>query len=427
MDWPASVRRYLPPYNILLRDDKSLQYVRIDYDSAYPTVTTVRRPLDDGARYFGPYLHGAAVKKALRLLRKIFPYAISKPGGQKRASLHYHLGLDPGLEEGRTSLADYRSNLRKLMKYLRGQRSVVAKEIEKEMRRAAKRRDFEAASRLRNQLFALQSLGKQVIFGDREFMDLSRDKGLDGLARLLKLKTAPRRIEGFDVSHLQGSDNVASMVVFVGGIPDKSAYRKFKLRLPGNDDAGHIRETLSRRLAERNIKNWGRPDLVLVDGGRGQLAAALQARDACGQTIPMIGLAKREEEVILRHPQSFDGAFLAAVGGRARVSSDLFTSLMLPKNSDIVMLLQRIRDESHRFAVSYHHSLKRARQTRSRLDDIPGIGPLTRKKLLRGLGSWRAVSAASETELAALVGSAKARLIRSYLGERWPNSKNFSG
>ncbi|HEX8763035.1 MAG TPA: GIY-YIG nuclease family protein, partial [Candidatus Saccharimonadales bacterium] len=109
------VRRYMPRYNILLRDDKSMVYIRIDYDSDFPTVTTTRRPLDDGARYFGPYLSTTSVRQALKTLRRIFPFATRRIGGQKRATLHYHLGLDPGLEEGKTSLVDYRANLRRLM------------------------------------------------------------------------------------------------------------------------------------------------------------------------------------------------------------------------------------------------------------------------------------------------------------------------
>src|ERR1700735_1635267 len=118
-------RRYMPRYNILLRDDKALSYIRIDYDSDYPTVSTTRRPLDDGARYFGPYFSTVAVRQALRLLRKIFPFATRRISGQKRASLHYHLGLDPGLEEGKTSLEAYRANLRRLMAVIQGRRKTI--------------------------------------------------------------------------------------------------------------------------------------------------------------------------------------------------------------------------------------------------------------------------------------------------------------
>ncbi|HXY18338.1 MAG TPA: excinuclease ABC subunit UvrC [Candidatus Nitrosopolaris sp.] len=392
------VRRYQPRFNILLRDDKSLQYVRIDYGSDYPTVAMVRRPLDDGARYFGPYISGFAVKKALRYLRRAFPYAISRPAGQKRASLHYHLGLDPGLEEGRTSLADYRANLRKLMQYLRGRRVALIREIERDMKKAAKAKNFEEAARLRNQLFALRQLSRQILFSDHELQDASKDQALVGLAELLGLPAPPRRIEGFDVSHLQGTDTVASMVVFLNGVPEKTAYRKFKMRLPGNDDFAHINEALSRRLSETNRQKWGLPDLFLIDGGKGQLAAALKARDAADLTTPMIGLAKREEEIIMKLP-----------------AAKSFTILKLPEQSPLVKLLQRIRDESHRFAISYHSTIKRRRGTASLLDEIPGVGPATRKKLIRRFGSAKGVMDASVAELQELLGVQTGQKIAAYL------------
>ncbi|HET7528695.1 MAG TPA: excinuclease ABC subunit UvrC, partial [Candidatus Saccharimonadales bacterium] len=399
------VRRYQPRFNILLRDDKSLQFVRVDYKSDYPTVTLVRRPLDDGAEYFGPYVNGFAVKKALRFLRRAFPYAISRPNGQKRASLYYHLGLDPGLEEGRTSLADYRANLRKLMQYLRGDRMGLMRDIERDMKRAAKAKDFEQAAHLRNQLQALQSLSRQILFSDRELQDASKDQALVDLAALLGLPKPPSRIEGYDISHMQGTDNVASMVVFTSGLPDKAGYRKFKMRLGGNDDFAHMSETVMRRLREENVKKWGIADLMLIDGGRGQLAAALASRDACGKKIPMIGLAKRQEEIIIHKKNSLPGAEPADWLQRARKAkayvseSEDFINLELPKDSHAVKLLQRIRDESHRFAVSYHSTLKRGRQTASVLDEVPGIGPLTKKKLIRRFGSAKAALNADTAQL----------------------------
>ena len=392
------VRRYLPRYNILLRDDKSLQYVRIDYKSDYPTVRLVRRPLDDGAEYFGPYINGLAVKKALKYLRKAFPYAISRPLNQKRASLHYHLGLDPGLEDGQTSLEDYRANLRRLMQYLKGERVALMRQIERDMKQAAKAEDFESAARLRNQLFSLQALSRQVLFGDREIQDASRDLALVELAKLLNLNQPPKRVEGFDISHTQGSDTTASMVVFCTGVPDKASYRKFKMRTPGNDDFTHIYETISRRFSQTNAKKWGLPDLILIDGGKGQLSAAISARDEAGyQRIPMIGLAKRFEEVIIKKsPREFD-------------------VVQLPQTSHLVKLLQRIRDESHRFAVSYHSTLRRNRQTISLLDEIPGIGPTTRKKLIRHFGSMRNVINAPQAELENVLGSQRGAKLNHYL------------
>lgn len=411
------VRRYLPPYNILLRDDKSTSYVRINFKSDHPTVTLTRRPLDDGAEYFGPYFNAVSVRRALKYLRRPFPYSTHTGVVPKRACLLYHLGLCPGLEEGKTDLKEYRTDLKKLMQYLKGQRVPLIKEIEREMKAYAKRSEFEKAANARNQLFALRGLSKQIIFSDKEFMDISKDQALTQLAELLGLKDAPRRIEGFDISHQSGTDNVASMVVFSNGVPDKAQYRKFKMRLPGNDDFAHMREALLRRLSEKNRKDWGLPSLFLIDGGKGQLSAALQARDEAGQNIPMIGLAKREEQIVVSRQSSgvtLDETCLHAMGGFVDESKD-FLIIALPRSSHVVKLLQRIRDESHRFAVSYHSILKTRRQTASLLDDIPTIGPATRKKLLRYFGSMKGVMQARQEELEKLVGGKKAAILRQYL------------
>ncbi|HEX8351016.1 MAG TPA: UvrB/UvrC motif-containing protein, partial [Hymenobacter sp.] len=273
------IRRYMPRYNILLRDDKAMAYIRIDYDSDYPTVGTTRRPLDDGARYYGPYPSLTTVRVALKLLRRIFPYATRQISGQKRANLHYHLGLDPGLEEGRTTLADYRANLRRLMAYIEGKRVTIIRELEKEMKQAAKVQDFESAAQIRNQLSALERLSKQVIFSDKEFMDISKDHALNELVELFGMQKSPSRIEGYDISHMSGTDVVASMVVFTNGASDKAEYRKFKTKRDHNNDFANMHETLARRLSEKNLKAWGKPSLVLIDGGKGQLDAAIRARD----------------------------------------------------------------------------------------------------------------------------------------------------
>jgi excinuclease ABC subunit C len=178
-----------------------------------------------------------------------------------------------------------------------------------------------------------------------------------------------------------------------------------------------MHEALTRRLSEKNRKAWGLPDLILIDGGKGQLQAAIRARDEAGLDIPMIGLAKREEEIVVQHELSnvtLQPKFMHASG--AFVSdSDTFSLVLLPRNSHIVKLLQRIRDESHRFAVSYHSVLKTKRQTMSLLDDIPTIGPLTRKKLLRTFGSMKGVSQARDWELDKVVGPKKATILRQYL------------
>lgn len=412
------VRRYMPKYNILLRDDKSMVYIRIDYDSDYPTVSTTRRPLDDGARYFGPYLSTLSTRQALKILRRIFPFATNRNVGQKRASLHYHIGLDPGLEEGKTSIQDYRSNLRKLMAVIVGKRKNIEKALQKEMIMFAKKSQFEEATIVRNQLFALKRLNQQVVFSDKEFLDISKDHALNEMVDLLGLQSYPKRIEGFDISHMSGTDVVASMVVFTNGVSDKTAYRKFKTKIDHNNDFYNMHETIKRRFSPDNIKKWGKPSLVLIDGGKGQLEMAIRARDERGcNDIPFVGIAKREEQIVMHKKLSnvsINAKILQKYGG-FKTESHQFVLINLPHSTNLIKLLQRIRDESHRFAVSYHTVLKRNRQTTSLLDGIPGVGPATRKKLLKEFGSVSGIKNADIDKLKNVVGLKKSQIIKSYV------------
>jgi excinuclease ABC subunit C len=412
------IKRYLPRYNILLRDDKSLSYVRIDIKSDYPTVTYTRQPLDDGAEYFGPYIEFYQVKKALRLLRRIFPYAVTKDQATMGSKLYEQIGLDPGLNSGRTNIVEYRKNLKRLMSYLKGNRVAIAKDIEIEMKKAAAEQDFEKAAMLRNKLLEMKALRRHIIFSDKEFMDISKDKGLSGLAELLSIDI-PKRIEGYDISHMSGTDNVASMVVFTNGIPNKAEYRKFKMRLKGNNDFGHMQEAIARRLSPKNVKAWGLPSLFLIDGGKGQLSSAIAARDAAGHSVPMIGLAKREEEIVVHKEKSNVTVVVKKTLHSYRdvvvMDSDDFTMLRLGQADDITKLLQRVRDESHRFAVTYHSTLKQNRQLTSWLDDVPGIGPAYKRKLIRHFGSSKGVLHARSDELEQLLGVKKSVILRQYI------------
>jgi excinuclease ABC subunit C len=421
------IRRYMPRYNILLRDDKSMAYIRINYASDFPTVGTTRRPLDDGARYYGPFLSVSTVNQALKSLRRVFPFATRKIPGQKRATLYYHLGLDPGLEEGKTSLESYRRNLRKLMAVIEGKSQTVERELEGEMKAAAKAADYEKAAKVRNQLFALRNLKQQVIFSDKEFLDISKDHALSELVNLLSLTAFPRRIEGYDISHMQGSDVVASMVVFTNGVSDKSEYRKFKTKINQNNDFYNMNETLKRRFSEKNIKAWSKPDLILIDGGKGQLDAAIKARDEMGyEEVPFIGLAKREEQIVVKRPADNKKLLASTLGGSSNVSvnykvlkelggfastTEDFILLNVPHSTNLIKLLQRIRDESHRFAVSYHSLLKTKHQTASLVNNMPGIGPVTHKKLIKTFGSMHGVMQADEADLAKVIGKAKAKIV----------------
>ncbi len=405
------VKRYMPRYNILLRDDKSMIYVRIDMKNDYPFVSFTRNPMDDGASYFGPFYNGFAVKKALRYLRKIFPYYTKQPNlNSARLDLDDHLGLSPvGL-----SSAEYKKILRKLIKYIRGERQSLVSEFERDMKKSAKSQDFEAAAKIRNKISDFKELKRRIMFGDKEFLDISKDMALNDLAELLNLKNLPARIEGFDISHMGGTNVVASMVVFTNGVSNRSEYRKFKTSIDQNNDFDNMREVVTRRLSEKNLKSWGVPDLILVDGGKGQLDAALKVVAAQNLPIIFIGLAKKDEQIIVKSDMKLNNEKVLELDGFIE-KTDEFIVVKLPKNTHIIKLLQRIRDESHRFAVSYHTVLKRNSQKSSLLDEIPGIGSKTRTKIIKKFGSVNGLKDASEPEIAALIGKSKAKIILSYL------------
>lgn len=409
------VKRYMPRFNILLRDDKSQLFVRIDMKSEWPYVCFTRNPADDGAEYYGPYYNGYAVRKAFRYLRKVFPYYTKSPKENQRPDLDVHLGLSPS---PLLSSDEYKATLRKLVRYLEGGRKVLVRELEKEMRLAARLHDFETAADLRNKLSNLKELQRRIMFGDKKFLDISKDKALSDLTELLNLPKIPVRIEGYDISHMSGTNVVASQVVFINGVSSRSDYRKYKTKLEHNNDFYNMNETITRRLSEKNLKAWGTPDLMLIDGGKGQLDAALTARDSRDvKGVPFIGLAKREEQIVIDHQRSvvsLNKAKLEELQGYA-THSDNFTLVNLPHSSHIVKLLQRIRDESHRFAVSYHTVLKRQKQTASNLEEIPGIGPATRRKLIKTFGSLRGVNAATPGDLSVAIGATKTEILQRYL------------
>ena len=431
------VKRYMPRYNILLRDDKSQMFVRIDMKSEWPTVSFTRNPADDGADYYGPFYNGYALKKALRYLRKVFPYYTREPKpGQSR--LDEDLGLSPRREDGSDV---YKANLRKLVSYIKGNRKQLANEIEQEMKTAAGLHEFERAAHLRNKLGHMRELQRRVMFGDREFLDISKDKALVDIKLLLGLDKLPTRIEGYDISHMGGTNVVASMVVFTNGVSDRAEYRKFKAKLQQNDDYTNMYETLLRRLSPKNLGAWGMPDLLLIDGGKGQLESAIRALDERGVRVPVISIAKREEEMIVHRTRShIDATYLDGLASAPQEgivversgeyyvvnlhpgqrnagshSRNLRAGTQVYPHTDVVKLFQRIRDESHRFAVSYHTVLRKQKQTESVLEDIPGIGPATRRKLIKTFGSLRAVAAASEANVALVVGATKAAEIKKFL------------
>ena len=327
------IKRYQPKWNILLRDDKTVSYVKVSLRNPIPTVEIIRTPVDDGSVYVGPFYGHQAIEKALRTLRRTFPYFTNT---KNTSRLNTHLKLEPDLgsdlkNPDAAQLKEYRKNLRRLILYLENGRQTLMKSLEKEMQTAAKAQDFEAAAKLRNQLSSLKELQRKIVFSDQESLNLSKDQALEDLKNILNLENPPRRIEGYDISHHGGENAVASMVVFTNGVADRSAYRKFKIKESKNNDFANMREVLTRRIKHHE---WPKPDLILIDGGTPQLRAVGEILENYG--VPYLGLAERFETVITKNGE-----------------------LPLPKNSHLTKLLIRVRDEAHRFAITYHSYLKR--------------------------------------------------------------------
>lgn len=328
------IKRYKPKWNILLRDDKTVSYVRISMNEEVPYLSFTRNPVDDGATYVGPFYGKSSVEKAVRMLRRIFPYYIKPYSGRK--TLDTDLGLTPGIEIGKCTPKDYRRNLRKLIRYLEGEREKLLKELEKTMHKEAEEGNYELAAEARDQLFGLKELRKKIVFSDKEFLDISSDKALAELQRLLELEKPPRRIEGYDISHQSGANTVASMVVFLNGAAARSEYRKFKIRTSTNDDLKSMVEVITRRMKH---KEWELPDLILVDGGVNQVNAILPL---VGE-IPVIGRDKSGD-----HSRSAEVKIIVK-------------NKMVPllQSSHVARLIARIDEEAHRFAITYHSLLKR--------------------------------------------------------------------
>ena len=336
------IKRYMPKWNILLRDDKSVSYVRINMKDKVPYVSMTRNPDDDGAEYFGPYYGKTAITRALRILRRIFPYYIRPYTGKK--TLDTDLGLAPGVEAGKMTETEYKHELRHMISYLKGNRKKLSREIEKLMYEASAKGDYEKAAEYRNQLFGLKGIGTKIVFSDKELLDISSDKALSELQEVLNLEKPPVRIEGYDISHQSGTNVVGSMVCFINGAADRTKYRRFKLRKQQNNDTASMFEVISRRL--NHLEDWGRPDLIVLDGSVGQVSAVREILEKAG--IPVIGRDKsgdhsKNARVRIVIPED---------GGDYRMEE-------LMPDGHIAKLIARIDEESHRFAIQYHTLLKR--------------------------------------------------------------------
>ncbi len=525
------VKRHQPEFNVKLRDDKNFIHLRLGVEHAWPRLEVVRRPKDDGARYFGPYASASAARATLRQVNGFFQLRSCRDGvfrNRTRPCLEYQIKRCPGMCVLDVDRASYDDSLQGASLLLGGRSGELVDGLHKRMAIAAEAEEFELAARLRDQwqaiekslerqrvamveeerdfdVFGLYREGAQVAFAvlrlqrgrlvgaetfvqrsaefpDEEALaellvrfydrgteipdivlvpieldgadaivdwlgDLRRERGgprrkpvlmrpqrgdrahliemaidnakqafddklraddraalvLEGLRRKLDLSRLPRRIECFDNSNIQGKDAVAAMIVFRDGVPDKSAYRRYRIRgMDEADDFATMYQVLARRFERAQREGTELPDLVVVDGGPGQLRMAVAALEDLGVAdIDVVGLAKA------RTQESDDR-------GASRRSPERVWKpgqqhpLILPQESDEVLLLARVRDEAHRFAITFHRQRRSKRTFQSALDDIPGVGKARRTALLTAFGSIKALKAADVDAIAAVPGVGRA-------------------
>ncbi|MBX7135227.1 MAG: excinuclease ABC subunit UvrC [Fimbriimonadaceae bacterium] len=550
------IKKYRPPFNVRLRDDKSYPYITITNEK-FPRVLFTRKVRKDGARYFGPYTSAWAVRDTLQLLHRVFPLI---PCGkswsgrdEQRPCLYFHLGQCLAPCAGLAEKEKYKEIVAKVERFLSGKQEGIVEELKATMLQAAEDLDFEKAATLRDQIAAIDTVlqRQKVLSTDQEDRDViavvkdergsaiqmmyvrggkligQRNFVLDGsseaapseavgefvkqyytdapevpreillpveiaeraivqqwlrgrrgsavtievpqggdklnlvemaatnaeqaletfrlemeskeswselssehLAEALGLPSPPMRIEGYDISNIQGKAPVGSMVVVENGEAAKAEYRRFKIRYHPEDpnDFAMMHEVITRRLKaylEGDEKFKKLPDLIMIDGGKGQLGAAMKARDDLGLTVPMVGLAKKME-LIYRPVGTYVKPRTEPFAPREKYHYEEGTTpeyelepIELPLNSPGLILLRRLRDEAHRFALTYHRKLRDKRMTGSVLEEIPGVGPRRRRLLLRTFGSIEGIRRASVEEVAAVPTMTRrlAEQLRDYLAE----------
>lgn len=378
------IKRWRPRWNVLLRDDKQFLQIRVDLDEPLPRFRLVRARTSESARYFGPFPHAPQVRRTLREVRRRFgvlgpdaaperlPDGTWRLYGDARAEIQDH--------PNEVTEAAYRERVEAACAALEGKVKEWTDSLQRDMEAAAEARDYERAAECRDLLRALRATTERA----RRFLreDAPPRAGADGTAALGEAlgMPAPATMECFDISHISGTLAVASMVRFADGRPDKAGYRRFRIAsFVGNDDFRAMREVVGRRYARLAREGRALPDLVVIDGGLGQVDAALRAfADAAVAPPALIGLAKREETVVRA-----DGS-----------------ELRLPRHHEGLRLLQRLRDEAHRFANNFNAELRGRKLRESLLDEVEGLGPSRKAALLARFGSIQALRRATPETLA---------------------------
>ncbi len=340
-----------PKYNRELRDDKTFPYLEIYTREDFPRVTVTRKPRSRGVKLYGPFTNSRGLRGAVQVLQRIFRFrTCSLEIDEKdqrwrwfRPCLLAAIKQCSAPCNLRISKEDYRKAIQRLQQFLEGGKKTLLREMREEMEAAAKQLRFEEAARLRDEIALLETLDQRGDLSRHvqpEVFPIDPKRGLAGLQKVLHLNQRPRVVEGIDVAHTAGTETVAALVQFIDGLPFKPGYRKFRIRsVEGVDDFASVREVVSRRFRRAAEEGQLLPDVLLIDGGKGQLNAALGALEPLAIKVPkVVALAKREEELYV---------------------PDAEEPIRLSRNSFALRLLQYVRDEAHRFAQHYHHALRR--------------------------------------------------------------------
>jgi excinuclease ABC subunit C len=439
------IKKYKPKYNSMLVDDKSYAYVKFDKLRStkpgevigMPSISVVRERLDETAEYFGPYPDSGAVKRLVRRLRRIYPFctsdrkvSIPKDKSQPiqavhpKACFHYQIELCSGPCFGKATVAEYERNLNSIKKFFKAEKSDLQSEFEREMHKASRQHNYEQAARFRNMLYDIKYVGSNLHMGadvdEVAVMQAKQERHAKALQELItKLEFPPEvmqnksgfKIECYDISNIQGTSAVGSMVVFVDGKPRPDLYRRFRIKSKSTpDDFAMLQEVLTRRFNQylkskmeqssakkveetqiyeytdnegftteipaelkAKLKSWKPdesfselPNLMIIDGGKGQLSSVykiLQQYNLAGY-LPIVGLAKQEEEIFKVTDQfatanSWDELITqAGLNLPEEAKHDPFIKVRLPRRTEALYLVQRIRDEAHRFAITYHRKVR---------------------------------------------------------------------
>lgn len=403
------IKEYRPHYNTLWKDDKRFVMIRVDVQHPFPTIGKCRIKKNDGATYFGPYTSGMAAKVAVEFLERRFGLRRCRPRTPDEDT-YKHCSNDiiancsaPCI--GTVTAEEYRLRVEEACAFLRGERMDVLKDLRAEMEAAAADQKYEEAAALRDMWLHLHQAVKEkakVRKSPKMKQDEAR-RGLKELQNKLKLTKEPHVIECFDISNISGTNSVASMVCAVDGVPNPNRYRRFRIKtVKGADDPRSMAEVVQRRYSRLLREEKPLPELVMVDGGITQLRAAKAELMALGlDSLPIVGLAKRYEEIVWDHENNSG-------------------NLILPRHSAELIVVTRLRDEAHRFAITYHRDLRRQRIMESRLDEIPSIGNAKKEMLLKHFGSITRLSRATVQKIAEApgIGLKTAELIRSELDKK---------